>query len=132
MKALSIRQPWAWLIVNGYKPIENRDWATYYRGPLAIHASGTKRRKEFEQAKKLLSSIGLDESIIDKTRFDFGGIVGQVRLVDCVDKSDSPWFTGKYGFVLADPVALPFFPYKGKLGYFELDDGGYLGGNHEG
>ena len=30
--ALSIRQPWAWLIVNGYKDIENRDWKTHYRG----------------------------------------------------------------------------------------------------
>jgi len=39
MKALSVRQPWAWLIVNAYKDIENRDWATKLRGRIWIHAS---------------------------------------------------------------------------------------------
>ncbi|WP_245839042.1 ASCH domain-containing protein [Yersinia kristensenii] len=42
MKALSIRQPWAWLIVNGYKDIENRTWNTKCRGPVLIHASTAK------------------------------------------------------------------------------------------
>jgi len=36
--ALSIRQPWAWLIVNGWKDIENREWSTRFRGRLLIHA----------------------------------------------------------------------------------------------
>ncbi|WP_234838619.1 ASCH domain-containing protein [Sinorhizobium meliloti] len=36
--AISIMQPWAWLIVNGHKDIENRDWPTKSRGPVAIHA----------------------------------------------------------------------------------------------
>lgn len=39
MKALSIRQPWAWLIVAGYKDIENRSWPTNFRGRVYIHAS---------------------------------------------------------------------------------------------
>ena len=34
---LSIRQPWAWLIVNGYKDIENRTWSTRFRGKVLIH-----------------------------------------------------------------------------------------------
>ena len=33
MKILSVRQPWAWLIVAGHKDIENRKWRTSYRGP---------------------------------------------------------------------------------------------------
>jgi hypothetical protein len=37
MKVISIRQPWAELIVRGKKDIENRTWNTCYRGPLAIH-----------------------------------------------------------------------------------------------
>jgi hypothetical protein len=32
LKAISIRQPWAWLIVNGYKDVENRIWAANVRG----------------------------------------------------------------------------------------------------
>ena len=41
MKAISIRQPWAWLIVHGYKDVENRTWATKHRGPILIHAGKT-------------------------------------------------------------------------------------------
>lgn len=37
--ALTVRQPWAWAIARGHKPIENRTWSTTYRGPLAIHAA---------------------------------------------------------------------------------------------
>lgn len=36
--ALSIQQPWAWLLVNGFKPVENRSWPTKVRGRIAIHA----------------------------------------------------------------------------------------------
>ncbi len=45
MKALSIRQPWAWLIANGYKDIENRSWRTNFRGEFLIHAG-----KKFDSA----------------------------------------------------------------------------------
>ena len=38
MKALSIKQPWAWLICAGYKDIENRDWSTKFRGRIYVHA----------------------------------------------------------------------------------------------
>ena len=37
MKAISIRQPWAWLIVHGYQDVENRTWSTKHRGPILIH-----------------------------------------------------------------------------------------------
>jgi patatin-like phospholipase/ASCH domain-containing protein len=39
MKSLSIRQPWASLIISGVKDVENRTWPTRYRGPVLIHAS---------------------------------------------------------------------------------------------
>ncbi len=38
MKALTISQPYASLIADGHKWVENRTWDTSYRGPLAIHA----------------------------------------------------------------------------------------------
>lgn len=38
MLALSIRQPWAWLIINGGKDIENRDWPTKFRSRILVHA----------------------------------------------------------------------------------------------
>jgi len=39
MKALSLIQPYATLIMLGYKQYETRSWDTKHRGPLAIHAS---------------------------------------------------------------------------------------------
>ena len=39
MKALSVRQPWAWAIARGHKRVENRSWTTAHRGHLLIHAS---------------------------------------------------------------------------------------------
>ena len=42
LKAPSIRQPWAWLIVNGYKDIENRDWTTNFRGRVYVHTGVSK------------------------------------------------------------------------------------------
>lgn len=38
MKALTVKQPWAWAIAHGQKDVENRRWTTSYRGLLAIHA----------------------------------------------------------------------------------------------
>lgn len=38
MKAITIHQPWASLITNGFKRYETRGWRTNYRGPIAIHA----------------------------------------------------------------------------------------------
>lgn len=44
MKAISILQPWAWLIVNRYKPVENRGWYTFFRGPSSsTQGNGTRR-----------------------------------------------------------------------------------------
>jgi len=40
MKVLSIKPPWAGLILDGIKDIENRTWKTVYRGPLLIHSEG--------------------------------------------------------------------------------------------
>jgi hypothetical protein len=49
-----------------------------------------------------------------------GGVVGSVEIVDCVAASDSPWFVGDYGFVLRNPQVLPFTPFKGALGFFDV------------
>ena len=48
-----------------------------------------------------------------------GGIVGQVGIADCVSHSDSPWYMGAVGFVLANAKPHPFRPLKGGLGFFE-------------
>ena len=49
-----------------------------------------------------------------------GGIIGSVEIVDCVTESESPWFFGRYGYVLRDPRPLPFAPWRGQLGFFDV------------
>lgn len=43
LRALTVRQPWAWAIVHGGKPVENRTWEMKYRGPLWLHAGARSR-----------------------------------------------------------------------------------------
>lgn len=47
-----------------------------------------------------------------------GGIIGVAEIVDCVEASDSPWFFGRYGFVLRNARPVDFIPVKGALGFF--------------
>ncbi len=115
MKAISIRQPWAWLIVNGYKDIENRSWRTKYRGQVLIHASQGVKKSEYERAKELTDLLG----ITLPTSFETGGIVGVATITDCVEQSESPWFFGEKGFVLTDARPIEFIQMKGKLSFFE-------------
>lgn len=120
-KVLSIRQPWAWLILNAGKDIENRTWPTRYRGPVLIHASKGMTRAEYEDASDPLWARGGQViDLPDMHTLDRGGIVGSVEIVDCVTHSDSPWFCGPFGFVLRNPTPLPFRPCRGALGFFNV------------
>lgn len=121
MIALSIRQPWAWLILHGGKDVENRQWPTKYRGRILIHASKGVTRAEHEDAEDFaLCRRGVRPSPFPKWKdYPLGGIVGEVEIIDCVTASDSPWFVGAFGFVLRNPKVLPFTPYRGALGFFD-------------
>jgi hypothetical protein len=119
MKALSIRQPWAWLILHAGKDIENRDWPTQLRGRFLIHASKGMTREEYEDGAETYWIIA-HKVLPHFQMLDRGGIVGSVDLVDCVQASKSLWFFGRYGFVLRDPKPLPFEPVRGALGFFEV------------
>jgi hypothetical protein len=124
MLALSIRQPWAWFILHGGKDIENRDWPTKFRGRVLVHASKGMTRDEWEGAWTFAHGTGASPKAVEagltRDNIERGGIVGSVEIVDCVTESASPWFVGRYGFVLRDPQPLPFMPWKGQLGFFDI------------
>jgi hypothetical protein len=125
MKALSIKQPWAWLIIHGGKDLENRTWHTKHRGRFLVHASKGMTRQEYCDALDLVLHIGdIDVMRAFPMFHDLqrGGIIGSVELVDSLDHSDSPWYMGQKGFVLRDPKPLPFTPIKGRLQFFEVPD----------
>lgn len=120
MRTLSILQPYAWLIVNGHKDIENRTWATQFRGRIFVHAGKRYSRADHEDDQEFFyEAHGI--ALPDYKNMPLGGIVGAVDIVDCVTKSDSEWFNeGGYGFVLRNPQVLPFMPYRGQLGFFDV------------
>ena len=131
MKALSIRQPWAWLILNAGKDIENRDWRTHVRGRVLIHAAKGMDFHEWGTAWDFVRGIGASHKAMVEGRgitidtIPRGGIVGSVEIVDCVSESESPWFFGPYGFVLANPKPLPFTPMRGQLGFWRVPRGDF-------
>ena len=130
MKILSVRQPWAWLIVAGHKDIETRKWYTNHRGPLLIHASKAMDPKDFPMQRKWINQSGI--VIPDDNDLPRGAIVGSATLshVDCGDgyqgdglACTSPWFEGPFGLHMADAVefAEPI-PWRGQLGLRDISD----------
>jgi len=125
MKALSIRQPWAWLIMNGGKDVENRSWNAKLRGRFLVHAAKGMNRREYVEALEYAAervSADVLRTFPTYEQVERGGIIGTVELVDSVYTSDSPWYMGQKAFVLRDPKPLPFLPYKGQLGFFTVPD----------
>jgi len=130
VKALSIRQPWAWAILHAGKDIENRDWKDYnrdakFRGEFLIHASSGMTKREYEEFVWLTDQeLKLADSAAVPA-FDAllrGGFVGRARVADAVRRHASPWFFGPLGLVITDAKPGPFTPFKGMLGFFDVPD----------
>lgn len=121
--ALSVQQPWAWLIVNGHKDVENRRWSTDFRGAVLIHA-GKKVDAEAISALRCGRNPAHPSEplptgiILPEADWQTGGIVGVVNIVGCVDRSTSEWFVGPHGFLLRNGTPLPFAPCRGQLGFW--------------
>lgn len=132
MKAISIRQPWPFAILHLGKRIENRTWRTDYRGPIAIHASKLRLRKngmptaaEREEVEGAASSIhdivfGAGPMTWRMLIETSGAIVGTARIVDCVTESASAWFVGPFGIMLEDVRPTPIIPCRGALGLWTV------------
>lgn len=119
---LSIRQPWAWLILHGGKDVENRTWRTNFRGRFLIHAAKGMTRREYEEAKRFAEFVhGHKIQFPEMEELLRGGIVGEVTLEDCLPYSRSIWHeAGFWGWQLSNPKFLPFQPCRGALGLFQL------------
>jgi hypothetical protein len=123
--ALSVIQPWAWLLVNGYKDVENRTWKKpdsrfpngYFPDQCLIHAGQKFDKDGYLWVKKAFPEIPLPRP----EEFQRGGIVGQVDFTGCVTKMESRWFFGRYGYTTRDGKPLPFRACRGQLGFFEPD-----------
>ena len=126
MKVLTIKQPWATLIMQGDKRFEFRSWQTKYRGELLIHAGKGIDKEAVKRLAKYLPE-----------ELPSGKILGKVELVDCIKMSSNfkklllnenkdiytkSSFSENYGWqldnvkVFKDPI-----PAKGKLSLWEYN-----------
>jgi hypothetical protein len=122
MKALSIRQPWAWLIVHGWKNIENRCWPTQERGRFLIHASKSMSAEEYDACAAFVAKFPAVK-LPPPSDLPRGGIVGEAVLLDCVDWHPSEWFEGPFGLVIDEAKPVSFRACAGRLKFFEVDHG---------
>jgi hypothetical protein len=130
--ALSLKQPWATLLVHGLKTIEIRRWPTARRGRILIHAAKVSDQRR-EAWARLPTELRREAELV-------GGIIGVGDLTDCrtyraietftADQrqhlNEPAWFKGPvlYGFVFADLHQQPFRPYPGWMRFFPvLEDG---------
>lgn len=128
MKALSLTQPWASLVVSGKKQIETRSWATSYRGPLVIHAA----KGYPPYAQRFAHGI----SFILPQDLPLGALIGRVELVDIkrteevapliseTERDYGDYSAGRFAWIFeeAEAFANPE-PYKG-INIFDSVQGG--------
>jgi hypothetical protein len=123
MKALSIRQPWAWAILYLGKRVENRTWRTRFQGKIYIHAGLRFDKDALEDLEADIQRIPQEQ----REPCHLGAlVVGTAFVVDCVEPDDVPrgqevWAVGPWCFILEDvtPLEKPI-PCKGALGFFEV------------
>lgn len=126
MKAITIKQPWASLIVAGLKDIENRSWKTNFRGRVLIHAGKTVSKNGWREMNQKQIDVAANSKMVGAkfNELPFGAIIGSVEIVDCVKNHTSLWaIDGDWNWVLANPVMFPepITDVKGKLSFWDYD-----------
>jgi hypothetical protein len=141
MKTLTIKQPWAALIVHGIKDIENRTWPTKFRGRILIHAGASSVGSLHEVTTAAQKVSFCDQAMGSMKAFDCqnlsdarSAIIGSVEIVDCVENHPSVWAENNedlpvdgeiikpiYNWVLANPILFdnPILDVKGRLSLWE-------------
>ena len=128
--ALSLKQPWAALLVHGRKTVEVRRWATARRGPVLIHAARLPDERPEAWAR-------VPPELLPAARL-VGGVIGLGELKACLAYRSAQafvadearhlnhpaWFRPPqlYGFVFANARALPFRPFPGNVRFFRVPD----------
>lgn len=150
MKALTVWQPWASMLVAGVKGIETRSWATHYRGPLAVHAAALTFDRVFNSLGHVRGAVAFERLCMELLQTDNlrdlpkGCIVGTVNVVACVKVPPPPlegwagcgvygrtltedelalggYTPGRFAWVCEDPVTFARpVPYRGRQGLWNV------------
>ena len=143
MRTITIKQPYASLIVEGIKDIENRTWNTKFRGRVLIHSSAKGACKRDDYHKLLttrqweyLGVVPCLNMLSSNYNYDNAAIIGSVEIVDCVINHPSIWADKTiggcipnidthiiYNWVLANPILFdnPIRNVKGRLSFWDYD-----------
>ncbi len=135
MKAISLLQPWASLVVMGIKTIETRSWGTAWRGPILIHASQGKVGSLFA-AEPIFKKY-----IPDFKKLPFGAIIGRAKISDVIrmenmqfpdelinrlsmeERAFGDYSEGRFAWLLEEPVQFDKpIPARGTLSIWEYPD----------
>jgi len=122
MKALSLKQPWLELILQGKKKIEIRKWNTNFRGEFLIHASKIPDEASMKRFNFKMSELPL------------GYIVGKATLLEVKKYKNDKEFQkdkylhlatkefGNYGFILKNVERIKPIKCKGSLNFWDFND----------
>ena len=146
MKAITLWQPWASLVVLGEKKIETRSYFTSVRGRIAIHAAKLTDRnmqicRESFDRPDIIKAL-LKHGITEFSQLPLGALVGTVDLFNCLqmtmmnpgphqidmrkitdaERAMGHYEMSRYAWMLKNPVVLinPV-PYRGSQGFFDID-----------
>jgi hypothetical protein len=103
-RVISLTQPWAWLVVNGFKPLENRCWPSKFTGTILIHS--TKDSSDYDElAGDIYRKFGVPVPV--KETVEFGALVGWAEFAAQVSASKSKWFTGPFAWPILSSGRFP-------------------------
>lgn len=139
--AISVKQPWAFLVCKGIKPIENRTWPLpkkYIGKRVYIHASSKPAKEPYmlfnDEQAKIIDNIIMD---VCGSYEQTSAIIGSVEFVDCVINHPSIWAEKThypaspsehpikpiYNWVVANPILFDRpIPCKGKLSFWDCTE----------
>jgi len=144
MKAISLIQPWATLVVIGAKKIETRSWNTSHRGEILIHAS----KKMTGEYKRLCQEEPFKTSLKDVDELPLGRIIGKVNILGTastdafglmstgiplkktyskkdwdIELAFGDYSPGRFGWLLSDPVSFTnHYPINGSMSLWNFDE----------
>ena len=129
MKAITIKQPWATLIAEGYKEYEFRTWKTKYRGDILIHAGKTIDKKAIERFRYLNLEYPMGQIIAKATITDCVKVDDKLRDIlskkdpivykSVINKTSNDW--DRYGFKLENVEKIIPIDINGKLSLWDYD-----------
>jgi hypothetical protein len=134
MKAITVRQPWAALLVLGLKRIETRGWKTNIRERIAVHAAAGPPDPRAVAGLTLIPRFAEILRPYVKDGFPLGCVLGSVFLADCLpidelcgtryatyaEVAAGDWRPGRFGWIMENPVLFETpFRQAGSQGFWE-------------